>query len=233
MRRHLPIAAARQLSGRAAERLGADFETSRVASGLTIDAVARRARVAGSTVVRVLNGDGSAHLDTICAVGLAVGMRVSVKAYPDAPPSLRDSGQLRMAEHLVDQAHPTLRPALELPVGDPFGRAADLVFFGPDEILHHELEGHMPDLQAPLRSASVKREALQASHARPVRLVIAVEDTRRNRELIAAHMDLVRSTLPATSREILHSLRTGEPLGKDGLLWVRPWRRPKDAPPNR
>jgi hypothetical protein len=225
MTRHLPLAAGRRLSAQIATRIGSDFETSRIALGMTIEDTSRRAQVAPSTVVRVLNGDGGAHLDTVCAVGLAVGMRVGMKAYPSAQPTLRDSGQLRMAQCLVGLAHSSLRPAMEVPVGDPFGRAADLLFFAAHGIFHHELEKHLPDFQASYRAATVKRDALQANHTRPVWLVITVEDTRRNRALVAPHAELIRTALPATSREIMHSLRTGQPLGRDGLLWLRPWRR--------
>jgi hypothetical protein len=212
-----------------AVQVGSDIEISRAALAASIGDVARLARVAPSTVVRVLRGDPGVHLDTLCAVGFAVGLRVNVKAFPAEQPSLRDSGQLRVAEYLVGQAHPSLRSALEVPVGDPFGRAADLVFFGPTEIMHHEIERRLPDFQAPYRAAALKRDALRAQHARPVRLVLAIEDTYRNRSLVAPHAEMIRTVLPATSAEILRAVRTGSPLGRDGLVWVRPWR---SAPPS-
>ena len=223
MVRHLPAASARRYSARLAERLGADFELSRVTLGLTVEDVAHRASLASSTVARVLHGDGGAHLDTICAVGEAVGMKVGAKAYPSVQPGLRDSGQLRMAEHLIGCAHASFRAAMELPVGDTFGRAADLVFFGTDEILHFELERRLVDLQAQSRAAMLKRDALQARHQRPVRLVLAIEDTRRNRGLVAAHRAVMHTALAKTSRHVMHALRAGTPLGGDGLVWVRPW----------
>ena len=129
-----------------------------------------------------------------------------------------------MAEWLIAQAEASWQPALELPVGDPFGRAADLVFFGPAEIAHLELETGPADWQRTLRAATVKRDSLQAQHERPVRLVIALNDTRRNRRLVEPHADLIRAVLPAGSNRILDALRRGEPMGRDGLLWVRPWR---------
>ena len=204
--------------------IGTDLETAMRSSNATIRAVAARASVTPSTVVRVIRGDGGVHLHTLCAIGAAVGLRISVKAYPAAEPSLRDSGQLRMAEWLIAQAEASWQPALELPVGDPFGRAADLVFFGPAEIAHLELETGPADWQRTLRAATVKRDSLQAQHERPVRLVIALNDTRRNRRLVEPHADLIRAVLPAGSNRILDALRRGEPIGRDGLLWVRPWR---------
>ncbi len=182
---HRPLPSSRRHAERIASVIGADIDVSRSALASSIEEVARRAQVAPSTVVRVLHGDAGVHLDTLCAVGAAVGLRISVKAFPSWQPSLRDSGQLRVAEYLVAQAHGSLKPTLELPVGDPYGRAADIVFFGPTEIIHAEIERRVPDLQAPVRAANVKRAALQDQHARRVRLVLAVEDTHHNRSLIA------------------------------------------------
>ncbi len=221
---HRPQASSTRYAQKLAGQIGADIETSRSALAAPIEEVARRAQVAPSTVVRVLRGDAGAHLDTLCAVGAAVGLRIGVKAFPAGGLSLRDSGQMRVAQLLVGQAHQSLRPALELPVSDPFGRAADLVFFAPTEIGHYEIERRLPDFQAPYRAATLKREALQAQHSRPVRLVLVIEDTRRNRELVAPHAELIRTALPATPGQILRSIRQGTPLGRDGLLWVRPWR---------
>jgi hypothetical protein len=125
----------------------------------------------------------------------------------------------------MSQAHPSLKPMLELPVADPFGRAVDLVFLGRTEIVACEIERSPADFQASKRRAALKRDALQAIHRRPVRLVLAVEDTRRNRELLAPYAELIRADLPATPAAVMRRLRSGEPLGQDGILWVRPWRR--------
>jgi transcriptional regulator with XRE-family HTH domain len=230
MSAHRPTASARRHAGKLAANVGADIDASRNALGLSIEEVARRAAVSPSTVGRAIHGDPGVHLDTICAVAQAAGLRINVKAYPAGPISLRDSGQLRVAEYLAALAHPSLKPAMELPVGDPFGRAADIVFFGPEEILHEEIERRPGDLQEPLRGAAVKRDALQTRHHRPVRLILVVEDTARNRELLRPHASLIQRVLPATSTEILRSMRTGTVLGRDGLLWVRPWRAPKPGP---
>lgn len=224
MASHRPTAAARHQAAGVARRIGTDIETARAGLGFSIEKVARRASVARSTVVRVIQGDGGVHLDTLMATAAAVGLRISLKAYPAEQPSLRDSGQLHIAQFLVTHAHSSFTPMLELPVGDPFGRAVDLAFFGPTEIVIHEIERVVPDYQAPKRAAMIKREALQSLHERPVRLVLVVEDTLRNRSFLAPHASLIHADLPATSREILRSLRDGTELGRDGLLWVRPWR---------
>jgi hypothetical protein len=154
------------------------------------------------------------------AVGSAVGVDVVLRAYPGATPRLRDSGQLGIARQLIAIAHQSLRGHLEVPAGE-FGRAADLVFLGADEILHVEIERMAADYQAQYRSAQAKRDVLAAAHARPVRLVLAIQDSVRNRAALGPHMDVIARQLPAGSRQVLSAVRTGRPLGTDGLLWVR------------
>jgi hypothetical protein len=56
---------------------------------------------------------------------------------------------------------------------------------------------------------------------------MVVLDTDRNRRAVQAHRSFIESVLPARSREVLVSLRTGTPLTRDGLLWIRPDRPPR------
>lgn len=203
-----------------AANIGREIRLARVTLALSRRELDRRAGVALSTVSRIERGDPGVQLDTLIAVGAAIGLDVVVKAYPGATPELRDTGQLRIAELLCGEAHAGWRPHLELPAGE-HGRAADLVFMRPDEILHIEIERSATDYQAQYRAAAAKREWLAARHARPVRLVLVVEDTRRNRAAVRAHQEVIRKALPAGSRDVLAALRKGEPLGRDGLLWTR------------
>lgn len=96
-----------------------------------------------------------------------------------------------------------------------------MVVFGADELIHIEIERRILDFQAQLRSALRKREFLTAAGDRPVRLVLAVLATTRNRASLAEHRRLLDQHLPATSREVMRALRDGTPLGRDGLFWVR------------
>ncbi|HEX5327061.1 MAG TPA: hypothetical protein VFW75_10375 [Acetobacteraceae bacterium] len=172
--------------------------------------------------MRVERGDPSVGIAMSCRVARAVGLKLWARAFPASAPSLRDTGQLKIAEFLRNLASPSYRVVLELGLGN--GRAADEVFFGPEEIIDTEIVRLFSDYQGQYRPASAKRDELAKAHQRPVRLVLAVEDTRRNRAAFARHEPIIRSALPSGSREILRALRTGQPLGRDGLLWVRPQR---------
>lgn len=182
--------------------------------------VADRAGVSWSTEVRVELGDPRLGIETICAVTDAVGLDLVLRAYPGRQPSLRDTGQLALAQQLAGQAHDAWHTELEVAVGQQ-GQAVDIGFFGPEEILGMEIERTASDFQAQFRRADEKRQRLAGQHRRPVRLVLVIEDTPRNRSALEPHLALIRTTLPAGSREIFRSLRGGEPLRRDGQLWLR------------
>lgn len=205
---------------------GADVRLARISLAMSASQVGRRAGVSSSTVARVEQGDPNVTITTICAVAEAVGLDLVLRTYPGRTPSLRDTGQLVLAEQLRSQAHTSWQPAIELLIGQ-HRQAVDLVLFGPTEIWATEIERLLGDFQGQHRRADAKREALAAQHRRPVRLVMAVEDTRRNRAALDPHIAFIRASLPAGSREILGALRSGRPLGRDGLLWLR------RAPPRR
>jgi transcriptional regulator with XRE-family HTH domain len=187
---------------------------------MTLQQLADRARVSWSTASRVQLGDSTVGLETLCAVTEAVGLDLVLRVYPGGQPSLRDSGQLVLVELLRTQAHVSWQVAVELGVG-AHREAIDLVLIGATAILACEIERMATDFQAQYRRADQKRRVLAAGHQRPVRLVMAVEDTRRNRAALEAHSEFLRSVLPAGSREVLAAVRSGRPLNRDGLLWVR------------
>ena len=176
-----------------------------------------------ATVVNVEVGEPGVQIDTLCAVGEAVGLDIVLRAYPGRQPTLRDIGQLEYAEMLVAQSHDRWQPQIELAVGQ-HGEAVDVALFGPEEIQDYEIETIAADFQRQWRRADQKRLLLAAQHQRPVRLVLALRDSTTNRAALAPHMAVIRTSLPAGSREVLASLRTGMPLGRDGLLWFRPRR---------
>lgn len=215
---------------RQADHVAGDIKAARAEHAMTRKRVSQHAGVSSDTARRVEAGDPSVQLDTLCAVGAAVGLDIVVRAYRSRPPSLRDSGQLRVAQIVCSLAHHGWDPVLEMGAGD-HGEAVDIGFLGAREILATEIDRLILDFQDQYRRNALKRDYLALRHQRPVRLVMVVEDTARNHTAIAPHLAFIRSVLPARSREILKALRTGEPLGRDGLLWIRRNRVP--PPPRR
>jgi len=199
--------------------MATELHTARTSLGLTRKQVGLKAGVAPSTVQRLEAGSPDSGVGTLADVMAAVGLDLVLKAYPGATPRLRDSGQMFIADQLRRLAAPPWTPRLEVGAGD-HGQSADVLFLGVDEILHMEIERRVIDFQAQFRAALQKREYL-ARRDRPVRLVIVCEDSRTNRATLRQHESLIRTQLPADSRQVLRALRLGRPLGADGFLWLR------------
>jgi transcriptional regulator with XRE-family HTH domain len=210
-----------------AAQAGQEIAAARAEHGMSRAHVGRRAGVSPDTERRVEEGDPGVQIATLCAVAEAVGIDIVIRSYRGRQPTLRDSGQMLVAEQLLAIAHDSWERRLELTAGD-HGEAADIGLFGATEIIDLEIDRLLHDFQDRYRRNAQKRDWIAAHHERPVRLVMVVEDSPRNREAVAPHAALIRSVLPAGSREILGSLRHGRPLGRDGLLWVRR-RQPPEA----
>lgn len=187
---------------------------------MTCAAAAKRAGLARSTWERIERGSPSLTLATLVAAADAVGLDLVCQTYPGREPGLRDSGQLAVAQQLARVAAPSWRVTLEERTGD-HGEAIDLVFWGPSEVLAVEIERLLLDWQAQSRRWRAKRDWLAERHARPVRLVIVVADTRRNRAALHAFGPMVQQVLPAGTRAVMTAIRSGSPLGSDALCWLR------------
>jgi len=176
-----------------------------------------------STWTRIERGVPAASLRTLCSAADAVGLDLVVRTYPGQRPTLRDRAQLDLAQRLSGVSHQSMAHELEVPAGD-HGESVDLIFWAPLEILAVEIVRRIVDFQAQYRSLSLKRDWLARQHARPVRLILALEDLRANREALVGHRQLIRATLPAGTHQLMAALRTGRELGTDALVWLR--RRP-------
>jgi hypothetical protein len=150
----------------------------------------------------------------------AVGLDFVAQLYPGREPRLRDTGQLELARVIAAMAARQWTANLEVAAGE-HGEAIDMVLMRSDEIVAIEIERLMLDAQAQIRRLILKRDWLAARHERPVRLVVIVEDTRRNRGAMVQHMSLLRTTFPAGSREVFGAIRSGMTLRRDGLAWLR------------
>lgn len=229
---HRPSSAGRRRAAHLSDVLASEVALARASAALTVAQVARRAEVSPSTVARIESGEPGVHLDTISAVCDAVGLQFTARVFPARDLSLRDSGQLRIAQFVCAQLYDGWRARLEQGLGDGSMRAADVVLYGVEEVLDMEIERRLLDYQGQYRRIASKRDELQRRLDRPVRLVMVVEDTRRNRAVLRPFADIVGSSFPASSKEVWRSLRTGRPLGRDGLLWVRAGPSEPPAPMN-
>jgi transcriptional regulator with XRE-family HTH domain len=186
--------------------------------------LAHLAGVSQSLVTKAEAGNSGISLDLRARLAAACGHELSVRLFPVRAVRLRDSGQLEIANLIVTEAHHSVRVTMEVPTGPGPYQAADLVLRGPEEVVHIEIERAIVDFQAQLRSATLKRESFAEREGRPVRLVIAVPDTPAVRLRLAGHEQLLAAALPMQTASIWRAIRRGQPIGADGILFVR--RRP-------
>jgi transcriptional regulator with XRE-family HTH domain len=196
------------------------------AMGLSQREVARRAGISQPHLSRIFRGLAMPDLELSVRLTHAVGHRFWFKLYPAVGVRLRDSGQLGLAEIITSAANMKWRFRMEVPVGPPGDlRAADLVMDQESEVNLIEIERGLFDFQAQLRAGQLKRDALSARTGRPVNLIIGVPDTVTARKALAPHAALIAAALPVPSRRLWASIRSGEPCGGDGLIWIRHRRR--------
>jgi len=202
-------------------RVGRDLRTARLTLGQSQEDIGRRAGIAQSTLSEIERGVFAADLITLFQIAASVGLQPVLNLYPNGRVRLRDTGQLAIANLLIDRAGPAWRPILEHPIGQaPDLRAADLVLVSPGEVLDLEIERNLADVQAQLRSGMLKRDALAERYQVQVRFVLVLPDTHRLRGIVA-ETPALRAVLPMGSADVLAAIRKGSPLGGDGLLWVR------------
>ena len=193
-----------------------------MSAGLTQAQVALRAGVSQPVVSEAELGHTDISLDVRCRLTAACGHELGLKLHPVSSVSLRDSGQLAIAQAIATAAHPRWTAVLEHPVAPGDLRAADLLLGIPEELLHIEVERALVDAQAQFRAAQLKRAELARRDARPVRLVIAVPEAASSRQRLAPIAELIRQTLAVPSRDIWRAIRRGIPVGGDGIVFVRP-----------
>jgi transcriptional regulator with XRE-family HTH domain len=198
--------------------LGREIRIARVSAGLTQDELARRAGLTQEYVSAVERGVAAPSLDAACRLAAAAGSELSLRLFPTSGVSLRDSGQLGLAEIIVSETDRSWRARMEVSVGN--GRAHDLVLDRPEEVAAIEIERAFVDMQGQTRRGQSKRETLAEHESRPVRLILAVPDTRAKRQLVREHAEYLGRVLPIPSRTIWRAIREGHPIGGDGILFI-------------
>jgi transcriptional regulator with XRE-family HTH domain len=199
---------------------GRELRIARTTAGLTQRQLGRLAGVTQQAVSLAEAGVAEVTLAARCRMAAACGTELGWRLYPTATVRLRDSGQLAIAQTIVSEAHPAWHPRLEVPIAAGDLRAADLILASADEVVHVEIERFLVDAQAQIRAAQVKRAAFAERDVRPVRLVLALPDTRSIRAQIASIRGILETAFPTSSRRTWVCLRAGTPIGADGLLLV-------------
>jgi hypothetical protein len=145
-------------------------------------------------------------------VAAALGLRLSVKAYPFGSP-VRDAAQLRLIDRFRTRVGHQFEWRVEVPVSrDGDLRAWDIVLGGSPSVAV-DAETRVHDIQAVQRRIELK---LRDSGLE--RMVLLVAGTHHNRRVIREHRATLRTTLPLDTAETMASLRSGRAPPSNGIV---------------
>jgi transcriptional regulator with XRE-family HTH domain len=204
----------RRLAARIRRQIGEDLRAARLASGLSQHAAATGVGMSHAQFGRIERGELEVlSFDQACRAGLAVGLRLGARLYPDGDP-VRDRAQLALLERFRRRLPPDARWRTEVPLpitGDR--RAWDGLLALDGRRAGCEAETRLTDLQALER-----RLALKVRDGQVDLLILLVSDTRWNREALRAHREALRALLPLDGRDVLRALASGRLPEASGVL---------------
>ena len=194
-------------------RIGTELRDERLAAGLSQSHVAEVAGLTQSRISRTERGRRlPPRLDELGVHCAALGLRLSVKAYPEGMP-VRDVAQLRLLQRLRLQLHSELGWKTEVMVGGLRDeRAWDAVIFGPQKV-GVDAETRLRDMQALQRKVESKWRDSGVS-----RVVLLVAATRHNRAVLREFRAALASTFSLETAAVMKALRAGEALPANGIV---------------
>jgi len=195
-------------------RLGRELREARANRDLTLDTVARAVGVSATEVSRIERG----RRPTLALIRLnrlfaAVGMELSVRAYP-GPSPIRDAAYNQLIARFQGRLPAGTRWVSEYPVGPPGDRRAwDGLFWVAGLRIAVEAETHPRDLQELAR-----RLALKERDGAPDRLILLLLDSRANRAALRGPNPLVGQRFPISARTALAALAAGQDPGGNAIV---------------
>jgi transcriptional regulator with XRE-family HTH domain len=204
----------RRVAGRLRAEVGEDIRTARLGAGISQLVAGEAAGMSHSQVGRIERGAlVDLTLDQACRAAAAVGLRVTMRTWPDGDP-VRDAAQLALLARFRARLPAGARWQTEVPMPLPGDRRAwDAVIGHAGRRAGCEAETSIRDIQALER-----RLALKVRDGDVDVLILLVSDTAANRRVLAAHREDLRGLLPLDGREILAGLRAARLPERSGLI---------------
>jgi DNA-binding XRE family transcriptional regulator len=194
--------------------MGGEVRMGRRRAGWTQAHLGRLVGVSKSTVSRIEGGEYRPLTFKLAARMAAVlGAELGARFFPVGEP-VRDVGHLALLEALRREVSPAFRWQTELPMriaGDR--RAVDAALIGEGLRIGVEAEMALEDLQALERELNLKLRDSGLD-----RMILVVNDTERNRRILAANRGTLRPSFPLSTAEVLAALRRGIDPGANGIV---------------
>lgn len=205
---------ARRALDRTLVQLGDQLREARLILGLTLRQVAMAIGSSASQVLRVEHGRvRSMRLDRLVLHAAAVGLRVSGPGLYPVGGGLRDEGQVRYLGAFLRRIAPSWRRELEALVDAGDLRAVDMLLTGDGCRIAVEVITRLRDLQAQLRAALAKQQAIRADW-----LVLVVADTNANRRALRDALTVIAASFPLDTKRTMAALAAGRNPGANGIV---------------
>ncbi len=192
----------------------AELRAARFDRGLGGADIARDVGISQSQYSRIERGlTGSLSIEQASVLLAAVGLDLSVRAYPGGEP-LRDAAHVALIARFRAEVHRSLRVLTEVPFPAPGDRRAwDVVVVGRDWRHGAEAETRPRDRQALERRVSLKLRDGDVSS-----MSLLLLDSRHNRDFVRAHGEVLAERFPIPGRRTLELLRAGVDPGGNSII---------------
>jgi transcriptional regulator with XRE-family HTH domain len=185
--------------------LARELREARLDRGLSQDVVAGTVGLSGARLSRIERGlVATLTIDQASRLLAVVGLELSARAYPAGTPT-RDAAHAALLGRLRGRLHGSLRWSTEVPLPVPGDlRAWDAVITGSGWWVGVEAETRPRDTQALLRRLGLKARDGEADV-----VLLALTDSRQNRDLVRSHRDDFATRFPIGGRRALELLGAG------------------------
>ena len=209
-------ALAKRLARQTVVAIGREVLDARLAAGLSQRAAASAVGMSHAQWGRIERGElHHLSVEQAARAGAALGRRLSVKLYPAGSP-IRDAAHVALLDRYTARLPAGTRWRTEVPLPIP----GDLR--GWDGMAHldartaaAEAETRLHDLQELERRVLTKQRDGQVDV-----VILVVNDTRANREVLRAHRETLRGAFPLDGREILDAFRHGRLPDRSGVVML-------------
>lgn len=208
----------------------ADLDHLRLDAGVSRRRLAEAAHIDAGYLTQVFAGDRQPSVAVLVALAQALGADLSIRAFPNTGPNIRDRAQAPIVEELLRIADASWRRSLELPVVRPARGFIDVVFdrSRPPDIVATEVQSRLDRVEQLIRWASEKARSVPSSQlwsTRPdeptIHRLLVIRSTAATREIARRFEATLRAAYPARALDIYLALTTPDaPWPGDGILWA-------------
>lgn len=214
--RERPIDRGQRAAIASLRQIGDEIRRARSGFGLSIAAVAAAVGVSAAEVSRIERARAPwVPLVTLARLAAAVGLDLSARVFPGAPP-IRDAPQISILADFAADLGPPVRWDLEVPLPIPGDlRAWDGMLRGIDWRFGAEAESSPRDGQA-----LVRRLQLKVRDGGVDGVLLLVRDTRQTRLFLETARPELAALFPYGTRRVMSALRAGRRPPGNGIVVV-------------